>query len=129
YIEQSTITPVYWFNVDFSDPRNASALTIKFSLLRCQSSPAGDTVSYATTYIGPANGAFAPPAVPGGSAYPTQSTTVTGWTGDYAPLAQVKTKKDGTGAEVAFANPNVTVPWAGNGSKGALRQNGKTGIL
>src|SRR5215470_16363193 len=30
YVEQSTITPIYWFNVDFSDPRNASALVMKF---------------------------------------------------------------------------------------------------
>jgi prepilin-type N-terminal cleavage/methylation domain-containing protein/prepilin-type processing-associated H-X9-DG protein len=130
YIEQSTITPIYWFNVDFSDPRNAQALLVKFGLLRCASSPSGDTVSYATTYIGPANSAFAPPAVPGGAAYsPSPSTNVTGWTGDYAPLAQVKTKKDGAGAEIAFTNPLVTIAWAGVGSKGALRQNGKTGIL
>jgi prepilin-type N-terminal cleavage/methylation domain-containing protein/prepilin-type processing-associated H-X9-DG protein len=129
YIEQSTITPIYWFNVDFSDPRNAGALVVKFALLRCASSPAGDTVTYNTTYIGPANSAFAPPAVPGGAAYPAQSTSVTGWTGDYAPLAQVKTKKDGTGAEIAYSNPNVTNAWAGVGSKGALRQNGKTQIL
>jgi prepilin-type processing-associated H-X9-DG protein len=60
--------------------------------------------------------------------YPTQNTTVTGWTGDYAALAQVKTKKDANNAEIGFSNPNVTVPWAGGGSKGALRQNGFTKI-
>jgi prepilin-type N-terminal cleavage/methylation domain-containing protein/prepilin-type processing-associated H-X9-DG protein len=130
YIEQNTITPIYWFNVDWSDPRNAAALTIKFSLLRCPSSPSGDTVTYANTYIGPNNSAFAPPPAPGvtSGVYPTQSTTVTGWTGDYAPLAQVKTKKDSSNAEIGFSNPNVTIPWAGAGSKGALRQNGKTAI-
>jgi prepilin-type N-terminal cleavage/methylation domain-containing protein/prepilin-type processing-associated H-X9-DG protein len=130
YIEQNTLTPIYWFNVDWADPRNAAAVTTKFALLRCPSSPSGDTVSYPTTAIGPANSAFAPPAAPGGSAYSTvQNVTATGWTGDYAPLAQVKTKKDGTGAEIAFSSPNVTIPWAGGGSKGAMRQNGKTAIL
>jgi prepilin-type N-terminal cleavage/methylation domain-containing protein/prepilin-type processing-associated H-X9-DG protein len=131
YIEQNTITPIYWFNVDFSDPRNAAALTIKFALLRCASSPSGDTVTYATTYIGPGNSAFAPPPAPGATSgvYPAQNTTVTGWTGDYAPLGQVKTKKDSNNAEIAFSNPNVTIPWAGPNSKGALRQNGKTAII
>jgi prepilin-type N-terminal cleavage/methylation domain-containing protein/prepilin-type processing-associated H-X9-DG protein len=131
FIEQQTVAPNYWFNVDFSDPRNAANLTIKFALLRCASSPGGDTVSYTTTYIGPANSAFAPPPAPGvtSGVYPAQSTTVTGWTGDYAGLGQVKTKKDGNNAEIAFSNPNVTIPWSGLGSKGATRQNGKTAIL
>jgi prepilin-type processing-associated H-X9-DG protein len=103
---------------------------MRFNLLRCPSSPAGDTVTYANTYIGPDNSAFAPPPAPGvtSGVYPAQSTTVTGWTGDYAPLAQVKTKKDSNNAEISFSNPNVTIPWAGAGSKGALRQNGKTSI-
>jgi prepilin-type N-terminal cleavage/methylation domain-containing protein/prepilin-type processing-associated H-X9-DG protein len=128
YVEQGALAPIYWFNVDFSDPRNAPVLTMKFSLLRCPSSPSGDTVTYATTYIGPANSAFAPPPSPGvtSGVYPTQNVTVTGWTGDYAPIGQVKTKKDSTNAEIGFSNPNVTIPWAGPGSKGALRQNGKT---
>ena len=65
YVEQSTITPLYWFNVDWADPRNAAAIATKFSLLRCPSSPSGDQVQYATTAIGPANSAFAPPGVPG----------------------------------------------------------------
>jgi prepilin-type processing-associated H-X9-DG protein/prepilin-type N-terminal cleavage/methylation domain-containing protein len=130
YVEQNNITPIYWFNVDFSDPRNVAALSLKFNLFRCPSSPAGDTVTYTTTYIGPANSAFAPPPSPGvtSGVYPTQATTVTGWTSDYAALAQVKTKKDSTNAEIAFTNPNVTIPWAGAGSKGALRQNGITRI-
>jgi prepilin-type N-terminal cleavage/methylation domain-containing protein/prepilin-type processing-associated H-X9-DG protein len=130
YIEQSTITPIYWFNVDWSDSRNAQALLIKFALLRCPSSPTGETVQYASTAIGPANSAFAPPSAPGGAAYNTvQNVNPTGWTGDYAPMAQVKTKKDSTGAEIAYSNPNVTLAFAGAGSKGALRQNGKTAIL
>jgi prepilin-type N-terminal cleavage/methylation domain-containing protein/prepilin-type processing-associated H-X9-DG protein len=131
YVEQNNIAPVYWFNVDFSDPRNATALTIKFALFRCPSSPAGDAVQYNTTYIGPANSAFAPPPSPGVTAgvYPTQSTTVTGWPADYAAIVQVKTKKDANNAEIAFTNPNVTIPWAGAGSKGAMKQNGKTGVL
>src|SRR6516225_10025683 len=85
YVEQNNITPIYWFNVDFSDPRNAAALNLKFNLFRCPSSPSGDTVGpYATTYIGPANSAFAPPPAPGvtSGVYPTQPTTVTGWTAD-----------------------------------------------
>jgi prepilin-type N-terminal cleavage/methylation domain-containing protein/prepilin-type processing-associated H-X9-DG protein len=131
YIEQGSMAPNYWFNVDFSDPRNAANLTTKFALLRCASSPGGDTVSYSTTYIGPQNSAFAPPPSPGvtSGVYPTQPTTVTGWTGDYAGIGQVKTKKDGSNAEIGFTNPNVTIPWSGGGSKGATRQNGKTSIL
>src|SRR4051812_48922719 len=97
YVEQGMLAPLYWFNVDWSDPRNAAALTTKFVQLRCPSSPSGDTIKYDTTYIGPANSAFAPPPSPGVTAgvYPSQNTTVIGWTGDYAALAQVKTKKNG----------------------------------
>jgi prepilin-type N-terminal cleavage/methylation domain-containing protein/prepilin-type processing-associated H-X9-DG protein len=130
YIEQNGVANVYWFNVDFADPRNADALMIKFALLRCPSSPGGDVVSYATTYIGPNNSAFAPPPSPGvtSGVYPAQNTTVTGWTGDYAALAQVKTKKNSNNAEIAYKSPLVTLPWSGEGSKGALRQNGRTAI-
>jgi prepilin-type N-terminal cleavage/methylation domain-containing protein/prepilin-type processing-associated H-X9-DG protein len=132
YVEQNNITPIYWFNVDFSDPRNAAALSLKFNLFRCPSSPAGDSVGpYATTYIGPANSAFAPPPSPGvtSGVYPATNTTVTGWTSDYAALAQVKTKKDANNAEIAYTNPNLTIAFAGGGSKGALRQNGLTKIM
>src|SRR5262249_20879963 len=66
----------------------------------------------------------------GGTLYPTTATTVSGWTSDYAPLCQVKTRKDTLGAEIAYSNPLVaaayppgTVP-----SKGAMRQNGGTRI-
>jgi prepilin-type processing-associated H-X9-DG protein len=132
--------PIYWFGLDWSDPNNVVPLTIKFALFRCPSSTSGDEMipAYATTYISPANAAFAPPVAPGastnilgGSVYPTKKTTSTGWTADYAPCTQVKTLKDGTGAEIAFANPIVAagVPWAFAGSKGALRQNGLTRIL
>jgi prepilin-type N-terminal cleavage/methylation domain-containing protein/prepilin-type processing-associated H-X9-DG protein len=138
YVEQNNIAPVYWFNVDFSDPRNVTPLTIPFALFRCPSSPvSNESVSYATTYIGPNNSSFAPPSGPGsgtnilGAAVysPSNNVTVTGWPADYAPMAQVKTKKDSTGAEIAFSNPNVTIAWAGAGSKGAMRQNGPTRIL
>jgi len=65
----------------------------------------------------------------GGKVYPTGgSGTSTGWSGDYAAIGQVKTVKDASGAEIGFANPLVTVPWAGSGSKGATKQNGLTRI-
>jgi prepilin-type N-terminal cleavage/methylation domain-containing protein/prepilin-type processing-associated H-X9-DG protein len=146
YVEQNAIYPLYTFGADAMDPANAQALLQTFKLFRCPSSPTGDgTVSYAQTYIamnknGPAanNDAFAPPASQGASVnifgaklYPTINTTMTGWVGDYAPCTQVKTKKDATGMEIAFANPIVAaaLPWAGFGSKGAMRQNAQTPIL
>jgi len=66
FVEQNNILPIYTFNVDFSDPMNVNALTIKFNLFRCPSSTSGDgmVVPYATTYISPGNNAFAPPAGP-----------------------------------------------------------------
>jgi len=139
YIEQDTIRPIYWFNADWSDPRSAPALIINFKLLRCPSSPTSDMMvpAYSTTYIGPGNAAFAPPTasgsgvnILGGKVYPTQGTKSTGWTGDYAPLAQVKTLKDASGAEIAASNP-LLAPFYPNGppSKGAMRQNGTTRIL
>ena len=139
YVEQNNISAVYWYNIDWSDPRNAAALTIPFKLFRCPSAPTSDSnvAPYATTYIGPGNNAFAPPNASGsgtnifgGKVYPTQSTTSTGWTADYAPLAQVKTAKDGSGAEIAAANP-LLAPAYTNGppSKGAMRQNGPTRVL
>jgi prepilin-type processing-associated H-X9-DG protein/prepilin-type N-terminal cleavage/methylation domain-containing protein len=140
YVEQNNISTVYTYNLDWSDPANANALAIPFKLFRCPSSPSGDGMvpAYATTYIGPGNDAFAPPSAPGsktnalgGKVYPALNTTSTGWTSDYAPLCQVKTTKDASGAEVGYVNPLVaaayppgTVP-----SKGALRQNGVTRIV
>jgi prepilin-type N-terminal cleavage/methylation domain-containing protein/prepilin-type processing-associated H-X9-DG protein len=138
YVEQNNIYPIYTFNVDWSDPMNVNALTIKFKLFRCPSSPSNDSLvaPYATTYISPGNDAFAPPSAPGSKTnifgkkvYPTTNSTSTGWTSDYCPATQVKTVKDSNGAEIGFANPLVTIPWAGAGSKGAMRQNGPTKIL
>jgi prepilin-type processing-associated H-X9-DG protein len=139
YVEQNSILGVYVANVDWSDPRNATALTIKFSLFRCPSSPTSDelVLAYNSSYISPGNDAFAPPAGSGSGTnifgqpvYPTTANTSTGWTSDYAPLAQVKTSKDATGAEVAFSNPLLAALNAnGRPSKGALRQNGTTPIL
>jgi prepilin-type N-terminal cleavage/methylation domain-containing protein/prepilin-type processing-associated H-X9-DG protein len=140
YVEQNNILPIYWFGLDWSDPNNVVPLTIKFALFRCPSSTSGDAMipPYATTYIAPGNPAFAPPSFPGsttnilgGSVYPTKKSTSTGWTADYAPCTQVKTTKDGTGAENGFANPIVAagLSWSGPGAKGALRQNGPTRIL
>jgi prepilin-type N-terminal cleavage/methylation domain-containing protein/prepilin-type processing-associated H-X9-DG protein len=141
FIEQNNIAPIYTFNLDWSDPANANALTIAFHLFRCPSSPSSNAnvLAYATTYISPGNNAFAPPSaagsktnILGGKVYPALANTSTGWTSDYAPLAQVKTNKDKTtSAEIGFTNSLVSnvIPWAGEGSKGAMRQNGMTRIL
>jgi prepilin-type processing-associated H-X9-DG protein/prepilin-type N-terminal cleavage/methylation domain-containing protein len=144
FLEQGNIAKIYTFNVDWSDPANASVLIQPFSIFRCPSSPSADgpVPAYKTNYISNgqagANGnlAFAPPSVVGSSTningtavYPGVNATATGWTGDYAPLAQVKTIKDPNGTEIGFANPNVTNTWAGLGSKGAMQQNGRTRIL
>src|SRR5262249_28871880 len=114
FVEQNNILPVYTFNVDWSDPANVNALQITFQLFRCPSSTSTNTMvtPYASTYISPGNDAFAPPSSPGsktnilgGKVYPTTANTSTGWSSDYAPLAQVKTSKNGSGAEIAYANP------------------------
>jgi prepilin-type N-terminal cleavage/methylation domain-containing protein/prepilin-type processing-associated H-X9-DG protein len=137
YVEQNNIYPIYTFGADWSDPVNTNALLINFALFRCPSSTSPDApvTPYATTYITPGNDAFAPPTangskvnIKGGKVYPTLPSTSTGWTADYTGCTQVKTTKDSTGAEIAFANPIVAaaVPWAGYGSKGAMRQNAPT---
>lgn len=139
YIEQSNVYPLYTFGADWSDPANANALALTFNLMRCPSSPAGNSVSVTNVaWIGPGNNAFAPPSSPGAKTniygatlYPTGGTrTVVGFPADYAPIAQVKTSKDAFGAEIAYTNstvaaayPTGTVP-----SKGAMRQNGPTRI-
>ena len=147
FVEQNNIAPLYTYNLDFGDPANVNVLVIPFKLFRCPSSPSGGALvpAYNTTYINSAagNDAFAPPAAPGASTntlgaavYPTKKTTSTGWTSDYAALAQVKTTKDANGAEINYANSLVTAAppaggglvFAGGGSKGALRQNGPTRI-
>jgi prepilin-type N-terminal cleavage/methylation domain-containing protein/prepilin-type processing-associated H-X9-DG protein len=132
YVEQNNITPVYTFNLDWSDPQNVSALVIPFKLFRCPSSPStsGNVTPYATTYISGGNASFAPPSAPGAAAYPTSHTTSTGWTSDYAALAQVKTVKNAAGAEIGYSNPLVAAAYPAGTipSKGALRQNGLTRI-
>jgi prepilin-type N-terminal cleavage/methylation domain-containing protein/prepilin-type processing-associated H-X9-DG protein len=139
YVEQDNVNKLYVFGADWSDPANAQALALNFSIMRCPSSPAPNSVSLSgVAWIGPGNNAFAPPSFPGstvniygGALYPSGgSGTVTGFPGDYAPATQVKTTKDGLGAEIAFTNSVVAagVPWAGFGSKGAMRQNGPTRI-
>jgi prepilin-type N-terminal cleavage/methylation domain-containing protein/prepilin-type processing-associated H-X9-DG protein len=140
YVEQNNILPIYTFNLDWSDPANVNALVIRFHLFRCPSSPTADAPvpAYATTYIGPGNDAFAPPSVQGSSTnifgkpvYPALNTTSTGFTSDYAPLAQVKTTKDASGAEIAYANPLVAAAYPAGTipSKGAMRQNGGTRVV
>ena len=139
YVEQNNVYPLYVFAADWSDPLNANALVIKFPLFRCPSSPSTDSVTLTgVSWIGPGNAAFAPPSSPGaktningGKLYPTGGTgTVIGWPADYAGANQIKTNKDSLGAEIGFKNAVVAagVPWAGDGSKGALRQNGTTRI-
>jgi prepilin-type N-terminal cleavage/methylation domain-containing protein/prepilin-type processing-associated H-X9-DG protein len=137
YVEQGTVARQYMFGLDWCDPANTAVLLQPVSIYRCPSSPSATNVTYQTKYITGGNSAFAPPSSPGsatnvlgGAVYPTSgNVTVTGWSSDYAPLAQVKTVKNSTGAEIGFKSPLVTVAWAGEGSKGALRQNGKTPIL
>jgi prepilin-type N-terminal cleavage/methylation domain-containing protein/prepilin-type processing-associated H-X9-DG protein len=138
YIEQQNVGSVYTYNVDWSDPMNVEALKIKISTYLCPASLNTDDLApaYATTYISPGNNAFAPPSAPGsgtnilgGKVYPTTKTNSTGWVADYAPLVQVKTKKDANGAEIGFANPlldSFYPPQPFSPSKGAMRQNGKT---
>src|SRR5262249_8736855 len=124
YLEQGSFAPQYTFNVDWSDPRNVNAITMQLNILRCPSNTArSPSLTYATTYIGPGNSAFAPPGS-GGSAYPTINTTSTGFVADFAPIAQGKTKKDGSGAEIAWSNPLVAAVFSGIPNKGSLRQNG-----
>src|SRR5262249_52711574 len=81
------------------------------------------------------NDAFAPPSfsgsttnIYGGPVYPSTKSTSTGWTADYAPLNQVKTKKDAHGAEIAPAHPLLPPGYPGAPRKGAMRQNGTTRI-
>jgi prepilin-type N-terminal cleavage/methylation domain-containing protein/prepilin-type processing-associated H-X9-DG protein len=137
YIDQTNVASIYAFNVDWSDPANVSAgaLTLSFPLMQCPSTPNAGIVTETTTYITGGNAGFAPPQtgstttnILGGKLYPTAATTVTGWIGDYAGIGQAKTTKNAAGAEIAFSNPLVTVPWAGLQSKGATRQNAITRI-
>lgn len=152
YIEQSNMGKLWMYNQDWCDPRsNGEAngpLLQPFELYTCPSTP-GQSQAFtyatnATNYITageaePAdNLAFAPPAagsttknIYGAKLWPTTKTTPTGWPADYAAACQVQTNKNSAGAEIGFGNPIVAagVPWAGEGSKGALRQNGPTNVL
>jgi prepilin-type N-terminal cleavage/methylation domain-containing protein/prepilin-type processing-associated H-X9-DG protein len=120
YIEQSNVAKIYWFGSDWADPKNQATgvLAMKISVYRCPSDPAGETVSYTAKWYTGGNAAYAPPN------YGSQASgTVTGIPSSYAPLAQVKTVKNASGAEIGFANANVTIQFAGFGSKGSMRQN------
>ncbi len=135
YMEADAVSSIFNFNKDWSDPSNVPALLTPFPVMQCPSVPNPPiAVTYGAgqgSYITPGNAAFAPPSSPGsktnvlgGKVYPTATTTCTGWPGDYAGVTQVKTTKNAAGAEIAFANPLVTVPWQGLSSKGGTRQNG-----
>lgn len=130
FIEQANVGKLYWYGLDWADPNNVASgvLTTRISIYRCPSDVAADSVSYtAKWYIG-GNIAFWFNTTT--LAYgKTSSGTVTGEPSSYAPIAQIKTTKNSAGAEIAFTNPNVTIPWAGFGSKGAMRQNILTKIL
>ena len=139
YMDQQNISNAYTFQVDCFDPANSAVIQQGFPLMRCPSSPDSPSVvtygANAGSYISGGNNSFAPPASPGnkknvlgGAVYPATSMTPTGYPGDYAAIGQVKTVKDATGAEIGFANPLVTVPWAGFGSKGSTRQNAMTKV-
>ncbi|MDB5346391.1 MAG: prepilin-type cleavage/methylation protein [Schlesneria sp.] len=140
YMDQTSVASVYCFNKDWSDPSNVAALTLKFSVMQCPSTPTPGVVTYPTNaanYISPtnSNAAFAPPTtgstssnILGAALYATTKTTPSGWVGDYAGIGQIKTTKNAAGAEIAFTNPMVTVPFTGSGSKGATAQNGMTPI-
>jgi prepilin-type N-terminal cleavage/methylation domain-containing protein/prepilin-type processing-associated H-X9-DG protein len=138
YMEQDAISSIYTFNVDYADPANAAVIQVGFPLMRCPSTPVdSSSVTYiggGSSYISGGNASFAPPNgqnpptknILGGPIYPATTLNPTGYPGDYAGIGQVKTKKDANGAEIAFSNPLVTVPFVGVGSKGATRQNGLT---
>jgi prepilin-type processing-associated H-X9-DG protein len=138
YVEQSNIMPLYTFNVDWSDPKNAGVLKVSFPLIWCPSSPSSTAMApaYNTTYIALGNDAFAPPNAPGSGiniygvkVYQTMNSTSTGWAADYAPLAQVKTLKDANGFPIAAANPLLAAVYTnGPPSAGAMHQNGKTRV-
>jgi prepilin-type N-terminal cleavage/methylation domain-containing protein/prepilin-type processing-associated H-X9-DG protein len=136
YVEQENLGTLYYYNVDWSDPLNANNLKTNVKLFRCPSSPSDEQgdITYHATYIGPNNLCFAPPNMPGSTTniygspvYPALSTNCTGWSSDYAPIAQIKTIKDANGFEIRAFNPNLQTvydPYAP--SKGAMRQNGPT---
>jgi prepilin-type N-terminal cleavage/methylation domain-containing protein/prepilin-type processing-associated H-X9-DG protein len=144
YIEQGNFLPLYNLNVDWADPTNQTQAVIntRIKTYRCMSDVSSSSpISYsagATNYISGGNLSFAPPNAPGSgtniygrAVYPTTKTTAQGIVASYAPMCQVKTTKNGNNAETGFTNPLVAgaLPWAGNGSHGAMQQNGPTPIL
>jgi prepilin-type N-terminal cleavage/methylation domain-containing protein/prepilin-type processing-associated H-X9-DG protein len=144
YIEQGNYVPIYTFNLDWSDPVNqATGISdAQIKTYRCPSDTATlAPITYsagATNYISGGNNSFAPPNAPGSSTnifgtavYPTTKVTAVGVVSSYSSLCQVKTTKGANSAEIGFTNPIVAagVPWAGNGSHGAMEQNGKTLIV
>jgi prepilin-type N-terminal cleavage/methylation domain-containing protein/prepilin-type processing-associated H-X9-DG protein len=139
FVEQNNIAPLYTYNLDWSDPVNQNVLTIAFHLFHCPSSPTSNTSipPYSTNYISGGNDSFAPPNaigsgtnIFGNPVYPTTTCMPTGWTSDYAALAQVKTSKNANNTEIGYTNTIVAaaLTWAGNGSHGAMQQNGMTRI-
>jgi prepilin-type N-terminal cleavage/methylation domain-containing protein/prepilin-type processing-associated H-X9-DG protein len=139
FVEQGNFARIYTFNLDWSDPANVAALTTKINLFFCPSASSANVMvtPYNTNYISGGNNSFAPPTSPGaatnvlgGAVYPTTKTTSTGWASDYAAIGQVKTKKDASGAEIAYSNPLVAAAYPAGTipSKGATRQNGTTAI-
>lgn len=137
FVEQNNVSPLYIFNVDWSDPtQNTSVLTQTFKLFRCPSSPVSGPVSYDVSWIIGGNNGFAPPNAPGSktnilgaAVYQSPNTrTISGYVSDYAGATQVKTTKDAIGAEIAYANTLVAAALPGIPSKGAMRQNGPTFI-
>jgi prepilin-type N-terminal cleavage/methylation domain-containing protein/prepilin-type processing-associated H-X9-DG protein len=139
FVEQNNIYPLYTFNVDWSDPRNANVLLLPFKLFRCPASTTSDApvTAYATTFISPGNDAFAPPSAPGSKTnifgkpvYPAAKNTSTGWSSDYAAATQVKTTKDANGFAIGAANPLLAGAYPGIApSPGAMKQNGPTRIV
>ncbi len=144
FIEQGNWVPIYTFNLDWADPVNQGSgiSDAVISTYRCPSDRAtSGPISYsagATNYIAGGNVSFAPPNAPGSATningapvYPTKKVTAVGVVSSYSSLCQVKTTKGANSAETGFTNPLVIagVPWMGNGSHGAMEQNGPTRIV
>jgi len=124
-------------------------LQTPIKLYRCPSAPTSDNpVQYdptAATFISSvkssltsSNAGFAPPNAIGSATntlgapvYPTTKINAIGWSGDYAPMCQVKTNKNPSNVEYNYGNSNVYAvdTFSGNGSHGAMQQNGPTPIL
>ncbi len=143
YIEQGNFAPIYTFNLDWADPANQTPTIINtlIKTYRCPSDRATTAPftysTNATNYISGGNNSFAPPNAPGSSTnvlgaavYPTTKCTPSGTVSSYSSLCQVKTNKNASNAETGYTNALVAAAlvWAGNGSHGAMEQNGPTSI-